>query len=63
MVPTSIQQQTGVSSALHLLIAQFPLYSRKTRDKHVEDILRPGAASLQPLMRQNEISDRYHTKK
>jgi len=63
MVPTSIQQQTGVSSALHLLIAQFPLYSRSARDKHDADILRPGAGSLQPLMAQNRISDQYHTKK
>jgi hypothetical protein len=50
MVPTSIQQQTGVSSALHLLIAQFPLYSRQARDKHDTDILRPDADALQPLM-------------
>ncbi|MFG7480015.1 hypothetical protein ACGL13_26945, partial [Enterobacter hormaechei] len=63
MVPTSIQQQTGVSSALHLLIAQFPLYSRRAREKHDAAILRPLASPLQPLMAQNRISDQYHTKK
>ena len=52
-----------VSSALHLLIAQFPLYSRNARDKHDADILRPAAGSLQPLMTQNRISEQYHTKK
>ena len=58
-----IQQQTGVSSALHLLIAQFPLYSRRARDKHDASILRPRTSPLQPLMAQNRISEQYHTKK
>lgn len=61
MVPTSIQQQTGVSSALHLLICRFPLYLHPGCQINDGDILRSRHSPLQSLMVRNMLSDRNHT--
>lgn len=45
MVPTSIQQQTGVSSALHLLIVDFSVFAPRVPDKRWGYFTLPAFAS------------------
>ena len=60
MVPTSIQQQTGVSSALHLLIVDFSVCAPKVPDKRCGYFTLPESAA--PVVNSaNRISDRNHT--
>ncbi len=55
-----LQQQTGVSSALYLLIVDFLCCAPKVPDKRCGYFTLPESAA-QLLILQNRISDRNHT--